>query len=186
MQDSFLGDLVSEISMQTAATEATYAAAQATATTALQISKDQYIRLNADFDNFRRRTVDCTTAACSPVVHDLVMHARHVQQCFGSSCKLAASCVSSLSWNILACCRARQPCVFSALHSLLETDTHTCGQQMPGLLIQKGLPCTWLRGLYDYITQSPWAESSRLGQKMPYWHSKAHHTGLVWPVPCSM
>lgn len=83
MQDSFLGDLVSEISMQTAATEATYAAAQATATAALQISKDQYIRLNADFDNFRRRTVDCTTAACRRVVHDLVMHARHAQQCFG-------------------------------------------------------------------------------------------------------
>ncbi|DBA78448.1 hypothetical protein WJX79_008362 [Trebouxia sp. C0005] len=54
--DSFLGDLVNEISMQTAATEATYAAAQATAAQLLQISKDQYIRLNADFDNFRRRT----------------------------------------------------------------------------------------------------------------------------------
>lgn len=58
-QDSFLGDLVNEISMQTAATEATYAQAQSAAATALQISKDQYIRLNADFDNFRRRTVRC-------------------------------------------------------------------------------------------------------------------------------
>jgi len=62
LQDSFLGDLVNEISMQTAATEATYAAAQATAAQLLQVSKDQYIRLNADFDNFRRRTV-CYQAA---------------------------------------------------------------------------------------------------------------------------
>lgn len=57
MQDSFLGDLVNEISMQNAATEATYAQAQATAAVQLQVSKDQFIRLTADFDNFRRRTV---------------------------------------------------------------------------------------------------------------------------------
>ena len=62
LQDTFLGDLVDEISMQTAATEAAYAAAQATAAQLLQVSKDQYIRLNADFDNFRRRTV-CHQAA---------------------------------------------------------------------------------------------------------------------------
>ena len=57
MQDSFLGDLVNEISMQNAATEATYAQAQTTAAVQLQVSKDQFIRLTADFDNFRRRTV---------------------------------------------------------------------------------------------------------------------------------
>lgn len=57
LQDSFLGDLVNEISMQNAATEATYAQAQASAAVQLQVSKDQFLRLNADFDNFRRRTV---------------------------------------------------------------------------------------------------------------------------------
>ena len=57
LQDSFLGELVEEFSMQMAATEATHAQAQVAAATALQVSKDQYIRLNADFDNFRRRTV---------------------------------------------------------------------------------------------------------------------------------
>ena len=57
LQDSFLGELVDEFSMQMAATEATHAQAQVAAATALQVSKDQYIRLNADFENFRRRTV---------------------------------------------------------------------------------------------------------------------------------
>lgn len=57
LQDSFLGDLVNEISMQNAATEATHAQAQATNASSLKVSKDQFIRLTADFDNFRRRTV---------------------------------------------------------------------------------------------------------------------------------
>ncbi len=69
LQDSFLGDLVNEISMQTAATEATYAAAQATAAQLLQVSKDQYIRLNADFDNFRRRTVRYQAALFKHDIH---------------------------------------------------------------------------------------------------------------------
>jgi len=51
LQDSFLGDLVTEISMQTAATEATYAAAQATAAQLLQVSKDQYILFKHDIQS---------------------------------------------------------------------------------------------------------------------------------------
>ena len=79
LQDSFLGDLVNEISMQNAATEATYAQAQATAAVQLQVSKDQFIRLTADFDNYRRRTVgtlhnvglstvySCACLSCMPL-----------------------------------------------------------------------------------------------------------------------
>lgn len=76
LQDSFLGDLVNEISMQTAATEATYAAAQATAAQLLQVSKDQYIRLNADFDNFRRRTVCCQAALFKHGIYSLPLPMR--------------------------------------------------------------------------------------------------------------
>jgi len=76
LQDSFLGDLVTEISMQTAATEATYAAAQATAAQLLQVSKDQYIRLNADFDNFRRRTVCCQAASFQHDIQSLPLPMR--------------------------------------------------------------------------------------------------------------
>ena len=72
LQDSFLGDLVNEISMQNAATEATHAQAQAASAAKLQVSKDQLIRLTADFDNFRRRTVcvyatlsDCKQSTCA-------------------------------------------------------------------------------------------------------------------------
>ncbi len=64
---------MTELSMQTAATEATYAAAQATAAQSLQVSKDQYIRLNADFDNFRRRTVCCQAALFKHDIHSLQM-----------------------------------------------------------------------------------------------------------------
>ena len=86
-QDKFLGELVEEMSLQIAATEATQAAAKITAATALQVSKDQYIRLNADFDNFRRRSVR---------PQPICMHSQHVLSacrfcrqtpCFVMSCK---------------------------------------------------------------------------------------------------
>ena len=92
LQDSFLGDLVNEISMQTAATEATYAAAQATAAQSLQVSKDQYIRLNADFDNFRRRAVCCQAALFKHDIHSVPMpmlqadSAGHIVHTQASSC----------------------------------------------------------------------------------------------------
>ena len=69
MQDSFLGDLVNEISMQNAATEATYTQAQAAAVTQLQVTKDRLIRLTADFDNFRRRTVGSLNLVRLPTVY---------------------------------------------------------------------------------------------------------------------
>lgn len=71
--DSFLGDLVNEISMQNAATEATYAQAQASAAVQLQVSKDQFLRLNADFDNFRRRTAGEKLALQDKTKGDVIM-----------------------------------------------------------------------------------------------------------------
>ncbi|KAL3162189.1 G1/S-specific cyclin-E1 [Trebouxia sp. C0010 RCD-2024] len=71
--DSFLGELVNEISMQNAATEATHAQAQAAATDKLQLSKDQFIRLNADFDNYRRRTAGEKLALKDSTKGDVIM-----------------------------------------------------------------------------------------------------------------
>lgn len=85
LQDSFLGDLVNEISMQNAATEATYAQAQATAAVQLQVSKDQFIRLTADFDNFRRRTVGTPHTVRLPADTCACLFCMHLQCLSGCS-----------------------------------------------------------------------------------------------------
>lgn len=67
--------------MQNAATEATYAQAQTSAAVQLQVSKDQFLRLNADFDNFRRRTVHiCYTFRLYDSPSYVILHAFEVAQ----------------------------------------------------------------------------------------------------------
>ena len=53
MSDVELGDELQELRARASAAEASLKAAE----TALQLQKDKYLRLNADWENYRKRTV---------------------------------------------------------------------------------------------------------------------------------
>lgn len=90
MQKKFVNDLIQEVLMHVTAGNR---AAEAQ-NDALKASKDQYLRLNADFENFRRRTV-CPPQGCITSV----LFWRLV--CEGSQAAVHTTVVLTTSWNCI-------------------------------------------------------------------------------------
>ena len=102
LQDVYVDELRAELAQLTQRAEAAEAAAAAHEDSLAQV-KDKFVRLNADYDNFRKRTVCSATSCCAVFV--VLIVGGHSCSIEAVHCRLYPSCCGHADmvsgWNII-------------------------------------------------------------------------------------